>query len=78
MSSLQEKKIRVYVKKSDQGSKEAVSTAFQKFVKVCFGNEAIGTPCKKPSDVDYTIQEASRKRKLFQTLTERASISNMA
>lgn len=72
LHNLQENKLRVYSKKSDSASKEAVTVAFEKYVKCHFGNEVIGTPCKKPSDesVRYSLTEATRKRKLFQPIPE--------
>ena len=69
---MQENKLRVYSKKSDLVSKEAVSAAFEMYVKSRFGNEVIGTPCKKPSalNAEHSLADGTRKRKLFQTIPE--------
>ena len=77
---LQEKKLRVYSKQSDPESTKAVSMAFERYVKARFGNEVIGTPCKKATsfELDHTIKEASRKRKLFQTIPEQTPVGNFA
>lgn len=77
---LQEKKLRVYCKKMGHESKDAVFAAFERYVKACLGNEVIGTPCKKPVaiETEYSIREASRKRKLFETIPEKTPISNFA
>ena len=77
---MQEKKLRVYCKKIGHESKDAVFIAFERYVKACLGNEVIGTPCKKPAplEMDYSLREASRKRKLFETIPEAKSVSNFA
>ena len=66
--TVQDRKLRVYSRKSDTGSRAAVEAAFEKYVKLHFPDTGImGTPRKPQAGSQppgCTLMNANRKRKL--------------
>jgi len=68
--TVQEHKLRVYSKRSDPKSRNAVEEAFERYVKKHFKDkEVVGTPRKQQTCSKLpngSLGDATRKRRLFE------------